>query len=106
GGHSVAAHRRAAQWDGWTFGILVDETGQVVYTPEDVAAHASDIATHRRDAGSFEIVVGGYSTPTEGGARMVRSYQDAGATWWLEEINGFRGSLEDMLARIKDGPPR
>jgi len=36
---------------------------------------------------------------------MVARYADAGATWWLEEINGFRGSLEEMLARIHAGPP-
>src|SRR5436190_7698715 len=104
GGNSAAAHRRAARWDGWTLGILVDETGRVVISPDDVAAQVADVVRHR--TAPFAIVVGGYSEPTPAGVAMVRSYADAGAPWWLEEINGYRGSDDPMLARAKAGPPR
>jgi len=36
---------------------------------------------------------------------MVRDYERAGATWWLESINGLRGTVDEMESLVKAGPP-
>jgi len=65
------------------------------------------IGKHREDTGPFDVVAGG-STPgnPREGAEIVRPWVEAGATWWSEDINGWRGSLEEMRERIRQGPPR
>jgi hypothetical protein len=30
----------------------------------------------------------------------------AGATWWLESLSPLRGSLDDLEAIVRSGPPR
>lgn len=37
---------------------------------------------------------------------ITETYADAGVTWWLENINWERGSLQEQRARIRKGPPR
>ena len=32
-------------------------------------------------------------------------YAAAGATWWLENVHDVRGSVEEMLALVRQGPP-
>jgi hypothetical protein len=49
------------------------------------------------------VVVEGYSKPTDGA--MVAEYADAGATWWIDSINGLRAPIEDLMQRIDAGPP-
>jgi 6,7-dimethyl-8-ribityllumazine synthase len=44
--------------------------------------------------------------PGEDGAAIVRPWAEAGATWWLESIHGWRGSTEELFARVAAGPPR
>jgi hypothetical protein len=46
-------------------------------------------------------------TPAEGtaAAEVVGPFADAGATWWVELIGPFRGTLDEMRARITAGPP-
>ena len=39
-------------------------------------------------------------------AAAVLPYIAAGITWWLEDLNPWRGPLEAMVARIQAGPPR
>ena len=105
GGESPGALRRAARWDGWTMSLFADETGRIGTPPGTIADRLATIESHRTATGPFDVVVGAYSDPTPAGARMVAEYAEAGATWWLEELNGFRGSLDDMLARVDAGPP-
>jgi hypothetical protein len=45
----------------------------------------------------------GCTTPAD--RALVREFADAGATWWLEPLYGLRGSMDEMLARVKAGPP-
>jgi len=40
-----------------------------------------------------------------GGAAIVAPYVEAGATWWVESIHGYRGPFDEMRARIRQGPP-
>jgi alkanesulfonate monooxygenase SsuD/methylene tetrahydromethanopterin reductase-like flavin-dependent oxidoreductase (luciferase family) len=104
GGDSKAALRRAAQWDGWIIGVI-DEQGAITKPPHHLAGQVEYIREHRSDNAPFEVAIDGVSVAGDGDA-LVREYAAAGATWWFEAIHGSRGSLEELLARVKAGPPR
>jgi len=98
-----APFRRAARFDGvypardWPDALSVEDLREII----------GYINERRASPGPFDVVAGG-STPgePEKGAEHVEKWVDAGATWWSEDINGWRGSLEDMRERIGRGPPR
>lgn len=104
GGDSTAALRRAAQWDGWIIGVI-NEQGEVTKPPRQLAAQVDYIRQHRPSNAPFEVAIDGVSAAGEGSA-LAREYADAGATWWFEGIYGSRGSLAELLARVKAGPPQ
>lgn len=103
GGDSKAAYRRAAQWDGWIIGT-VDEQQNITLPPEQLATRVQTILSQRTAAGPFDVAVDGCTQPQD--RALVAEYASAGATWWFEAIFGTRGSHEELLARIKAGPPR
>lgn len=96
GGNSPAALRRAARWNGWIPNSL--EPHRVVLSPADVAAKAAEIG--REDA--YDVAVNGYSEPGDEATR--RAYEEAGATWWLENLHDLRLTFEQALARVESGP--
>jgi alkanesulfonate monooxygenase SsuD/methylene tetrahydromethanopterin reductase-like flavin-dependent oxidoreductase (luciferase family) len=98
GGSSDAALRRASRWDGWIPNSL--EPHGVTMMPEELAEKAARI---RRGSG-FDVAVNGYSERRD--AELVRTYADAGATWWLENLHDLRGSVDDLLERVAEGPAR
>ena len=102
GGESKPALRRAARWDGWIIGII-NEEGKFIRSPEQLASEIAYIRQHRDSDADFEVAVDGISEPGE--ASRAGEYAAAGATWWFESLFGLRGDLEDMLARVKAGPP-
>jgi alkanesulfonate monooxygenase SsuD/methylene tetrahydromethanopterin reductase-like flavin-dependent oxidoreductase (luciferase family) len=94
---------RALRYDGLLPGTMSDQ-GQQRSTPDDIRTMKAYIEQRRTP---FDIVVEGNTegkTPDEAKAE-VRSYAEAGATWWLE-ANWVAKSLESVLARIRQGPPR
>ena len=103
GGDSDAALRRAARFDGWTHSGLSNEHGEVIVAPDEIATSVDKLRSYRGTLDDFEIVVGGVSDPGDG---RPESYAAAGATWWLESIYGFRGSVEEMLNRVRTGPAK
>lgn len=107
GGHSPAALRRAARWDGWV-PVCMGERGERVYTPEQLADRLAVINHHRADRESrdlpFEVSVIGHSGRADRALR--REYEAAGATLWLEMLHGRRGTLDEMLALTAAGPVR
>jgi len=103
GGDSPAALRRAARWDGWA-AAATDENCGLNKTPERLAEQLAVIQKERASDAPFDVTMDGCTTPGDGA--LVREFADAGVTWWLEPLFGLRGSMEEMLARVKAGPPR
>jgi len=93
GGNRPASLRRAARWDGW-LADSADPTGMTL-SPDDVASSIERIG---RDDG-FDVAVLGQSDRADPAA-----YARAGATWWLENLHDTRGSVDDVLALVGQGP--
>jgi alkanesulfonate monooxygenase SsuD/methylene tetrahydromethanopterin reductase-like flavin-dependent oxidoreductase (luciferase family) len=95
GGNRPASLRRAARWDGW-LADSADPTGMTL-SPEDVSKRIELIG--RNDG--FDIAVLGQSDRGDPSA-----YEQAGATWWLENVHDKRGSIDEVLALVSAGPRR
>ena len=93
GGNRPASLRRAARWDGW-LADSADPTGMTL-SPDDVARNVERIGR----ADSFDVAVLGQSDRGDPSA-----YARAGATWWLENLHDTRGSVDDVLALVGQGP--
>lgn len=98
GGAAAPALRRAARWDGYAVGSIVDEHGDVTIGPGEVKRRVDQIAR----ADNFDVAVVGASDP--GDPQLPLAYKEAGATWWLECIHDLRGPLPKMLDRVRAGP--
>ena len=98
-----APFRRAARYEG----VYPTMNWPDALTTEHLRTLLEYIWRHRDSEGPYDIVVGG-STPgdPEKGAEAVGPWVEAGTTWWSEDINGWRGPLEEMRERIERGPPR
>ena len=72
-------------------------------SPQDIASAQDYIQQQRSAAAPCEIALTGYSTPTD--RLLVAEYGEAGVTWWLESLHGYRGSVAEMLERVAAGPP-
>jgi alkanesulfonate monooxygenase SsuD/methylene tetrahydromethanopterin reductase-like flavin-dependent oxidoreductase (luciferase family) len=95
GGNRPASLRRAARWDGW----LADSaapTGETL-TPDDIVRSIATIG--RSD--DYDVAV-----LAERGRGDPVAYAEAGATWWLENLHDKRGSIDEVLALVLQGPPR
>jgi alkanesulfonate monooxygenase SsuD/methylene tetrahydromethanopterin reductase-like flavin-dependent oxidoreductase (luciferase family) len=74
-------------------------------TPDDIRAIAAWLAEHGAGDRIYDIVVEG-QTPggdPERAAAMIREWETAGATWWIES---WWGAEAERTARMKQGPPR
>ena len=94
GGNRPASLRRAARWDGW-LADSADPTGMTL-SPDDIARSVAVIG--RSD--DYEVAVLGQSDRGDPAA-----YAQAGATWWLENLHDQRGSIDEVLALVQQGPP-
>jgi alkanesulfonate monooxygenase SsuD/methylene tetrahydromethanopterin reductase-like flavin-dependent oxidoreductase (luciferase family) len=104
GGESPPALRRAARWDGWLAPATShDGTPTMAKSPKRIAEMVAEVGRHRTTDAPFEVAVDGYSEA--GDPTLARAYGAAGATWWLESIHDVRGPLDEMMARVKAGPP-
>ena len=103
GGESKAALRRAARWDGWIIGTI-NEKCEIIRPPKNLAEEIAYIEEFRKCNKPFDVAIDGVSTPNERDRDLILRYEEAGATWWFESIFGLRGSKEEMLNRILEGP--
>jgi hypothetical protein len=93
GGNRPPSLRRAARWDGW-LADSADPTGMTL-SPDDIARSIEQIG--RED--DFDVAVLGQSDRGNPAA-----YEQAGATWWLENVHDMRGSLDEVLKLVSAGP--
>ncbi|MEV4224875.1 LLM class flavin-dependent oxidoreductase [Nonomuraea sp. NPDC049725] len=100
GGTAPAALRRAARWDGWVV-AGDDEEGRMTLSPAELAAQVAELRRHRVADGPFDVALIGVSEP----GASVTPYADAGATWWLEHLHGRRGDFDQLMRRVRSGPP-
>jgi alkanesulfonate monooxygenase SsuD/methylene tetrahydromethanopterin reductase-like flavin-dependent oxidoreductase (luciferase family) len=105
GGEGAPALRRAARWDGWLAPATShDGTPTMAKSPKRIAEMVAEIGQNRTTDTPFEVAVDGYSEPAD--SALPQAYEAAGATWWLESIHDVRGRPDEMLERIKAGPPK
>jgi alkanesulfonate monooxygenase SsuD/methylene tetrahydromethanopterin reductase-like flavin-dependent oxidoreductase (luciferase family) len=64
------------------------------------------IKRYRKDLSDFDIVGSGEVVGTENDVEILQSYADAGCTWWLDIISDRRGTYEEMLNLVRQGPPK
>ena len=99
---------RALRYDGLLPNVLGEDgkVRMVPPTPEEIREMSAYILEKRAEATPFDIVVEG-QTPgrdPDRAAETVRPYAEAGATWWIEAL-WEAGSQEEVLERIRQGPP-
>jgi Luciferase-like monooxygenase len=97
--------QRVLQWDG----IIPQKMdgSDTPMTPLDIRAIKDYVEANRAQDTEFDITWEG-STPGNDltrAAAMVRPWQDAGVTWWME-ADWSVTNPEEVRKRIKQGPPR
>lgn len=109
-----APFRRAAGWDGVApLSLALAETAPEKPIPLDELRGVLDLVRHERDErgerglAGFDVLVAG-TLPQDAAAaqELAATYAEAGATWWSEGINAWRGDVEEMLRVVAAGPPR
>jgi alkanesulfonate monooxygenase SsuD/methylene tetrahydromethanopterin reductase-like flavin-dependent oxidoreductase (luciferase family) len=88
-----APYRRAARWDG-VFPALTNGP-----SPEHLRDAVAYLRTQRTSDGPFDILAAGVTPGDE-----PPQWADAGATWWIEYLGPFRGTLADARRRVRQGP--
>ena len=110
---SQKSMQRVLKYDGLLPQVLNKPGDPVLPTPDELRLVRAYIQEHRTLATSFDIVVEG-ETPAEDPARasaIVKEWQDAGATWWIEarwsmlDTLSYGGGFDQLLDRIRRGPP-
>jgi alkanesulfonate monooxygenase SsuD/methylene tetrahydromethanopterin reductase-like flavin-dependent oxidoreductase (luciferase family) len=97
--------QRAARWDGVYPGT--DRADGEPLTLADFEELVAYLKSNQPDCPAFDIAASGLTPPDpDKGAEIVRPYQEAGATWWMEIINDSVGPFSEMKKRIQGGPPQ
>ncbi|RPI94414.1 MAG: LLM class flavin-dependent oxidoreductase, partial [Chloroflexi bacterium] len=99
--------KRALRWDGWvTATQKTDGPGFAPITPDDIREMKAYVDANRPVAEPFDIVVEGESPlgDPQQAAAHVRSYAEAGATWWIESL-WEHPQFTYLEARLRQGPP-
>ncbi len=100
--------QRVLRYDG-LLPAMFSKKGKVEYrpaNPDEVQEMKAWVEQRRALATPFDIVIEG-ATPGDDPAKaasIVRPYEAAGATWWLE-AKWDEPDLDRVMARIKQGPP-
>ncbi|CAN5633365.1 LLM class flavin-dependent oxidoreductase [soil metagenome] len=107
GGMRPGALRRAARWDGWIAIATGDDGASMALSVGSFGTLVRRVQAERESSGraaeTFDIAVFGRSD--NGGSALVEEYAGGGAKWWLESLSPMRGSLDELLAVVRDGPP-
>jgi alkanesulfonate monooxygenase SsuD/methylene tetrahydromethanopterin reductase-like flavin-dependent oxidoreductase (luciferase family) len=98
---------RAARYEGIMPSLVGEGAEPPSITPDHLREIAAWISERRESDALFEYVIEGV-TPIgdpDAASEQVRSWADAGATWWIESMWGDY-TLDDLRRRIAQGPPR
>jgi len=95
--------RRAAKWDG-VFPLKIG--GNI--RASDVKKMKLYISAFRNPDSPYDIIITGRTSPEnpEKTDKKICPFIDAGLTWWLEDVFGFRNDLDRLFKRIQAGPPQ
>jgi alkanesulfonate monooxygenase SsuD/methylene tetrahydromethanopterin reductase-like flavin-dependent oxidoreductase (luciferase family) len=101
-----APFRRAAHWDGVMPTHARYGLGETM-PPDELRAALEYTHQHRTADGPFDVALEGRTdgTAPDRGAKHVTPYLDAGLGWWIEALGWWRGTPQDAMARIRQGPP-
>ncbi len=99
---------RALRYDGLLPNIL-DKNGKVSMEPltfEKVAEIRDYVRQHLPEGKPYDIVVEGKTDGADkaAGRELVRRWEEAGATWWIEALWEAPEQAE-VFKRIQQGPP-
>src|SRR6185437_4462315 len=98
--------RRAARWDG----VMPTHAGYGLgetMPPDELRAVVQYTRQHRTGDGPFDVILEGRTdgaAPGRGAGQVV-PYLEAGLTWWIEALGWWRGSPQDAMNRVRQGPP-
>ena len=70
-------------------------------TPEALAEIVAYTRSHR-DERPLDAIIEGNS---DGDRAALRDYEAAGLTWYVEKLGWWRGSVDEVEAAIRRGPP-
>jgi alkanesulfonate monooxygenase SsuD/methylene tetrahydromethanopterin reductase-like flavin-dependent oxidoreductase (luciferase family) len=103
--------RRALRCDG-LLPVCLDDGGFRATTPEDIGAMRAWLDDNGGTRPGFDIVMEG-ATPADDAdeaAAVVRAWEDAGCTWWLEagweSPDGAERRNNEVRRQLEAGPPR
>lgn len=106
--------RRSARFDGVVPMKAGLDLGEMM-TPSDLEEIVEYVKSYRTSDAPFDVVISGHTDGEnlDEDSAKVRSYEEVGATWWLETIDaysfGWRWEgdwpIETMNERIVRGPP-
>jgi hypothetical protein len=101
--------RRVLRYDGLLPNVM-GEDGKIRMspaTPAEIGEMKKFVTSHRSQQSRFDIIVEG-QTPGDDPQKaisIIDPYAHAGATWWIE-ASWETTDPEQVLARIRQGPPR
>jgi len=91
--------RRAAQWDGV---CPLGSNGEL--TPANFQEIVACIKLYRQTDAPFDVLAAGHTKGTDEDNAQLLPLAEAGVTWWQEAFD-WNFSLEQVRARIRQGPP-
>ncbi|MBI4201873.1 MAG: LLM class flavin-dependent oxidoreductase [Chloroflexi bacterium] len=96
---------RASKWDG----IVVQKSGGPgeSLTPADIVALKAYCNARRSGDSSYDVVVEGQTPGSDlrAAAAATTPFAEAGATWWIESMWTPPNGPDEVLARLRKGPP-
>jgi len=98
--------RRAARWEGVIPGAK--GKGFSPLSPAEFIEMRDYTLRYRSLETPFDFCLGG-QTPgknIEEDKSIIKPYQDAGLTWWIESIPPTGMSIKQAMTRIRNGPPQ
>ena len=77
-------------------------------TPDEIGEIVGYIKKHRTSTAHFDVCPSGIlpAKSLRKDKAIVQSYEEVGATWWIEFVYSGTGSLKQNIDRIRFGPPR